>query len=184
MTGWLRLRDAPVGADGGAAQEEGEDDDEDEPEVRQEEPDEWDDIIANLSDDEEECRMPDEELPPDEWDDIIASLSDDEGECRMPDEELPPPRDEAAGEAPQAGEGVPPPPPVDSRFERVRRLRAPDAEAVARHNVCHWPYQSWCPICVRARGREDQHRVEQKKLEEVERNPVIWFDYNPSDPEP
>ena len=144
---------APVGASGEEAQGEDESDDEYDPEAVQRELDEWDEIIASLSDDEQES-----------------------------DIELPPQGEEAAEEAPQAGEGVPPPPPVDSRFERQRRPRAPDAEAVARHNVCHWPYQSWCPICVRARGREDQHKVEQKRLEEVESNPVIGFDYKPLGP--
>ena len=45
--------------------------------------------------------------------------------------------------------------------EVVRKLRdpkMPSQEEVGWHYVMgHIPYRSWCPICVKARGREDPH---------------------------
>ena len=34
----------------------------------------------------------------------------------------------------------------------------PSKTMVDAHNLTHWPYRSWCPVCVQGRGREYQHR--------------------------
>ena len=34
----------------------------------------------------------------------------------------------------------------------------PSADDVEKHNATHLPYRNWCPVCVRARGKEDAHR--------------------------
>ena len=51
---------------------------------------------------------------------------------------------------------------------------APTSEEVARHNISHWPYRSWCAHCVRGRGRSRQHRVQQEQGRTI---PVMAADY-------
>ena len=43
----------------------------------------------------------------------------------------------------------------------------PSHEERERHNATHLPYRSWCPVCVQARGKEDSHRKNKKKEDEV-----------------
>ena len=33
----------------------------------------------------------------------------------------------------------------------------PSAQQVHEHNLTHYPYQEWCPVCVCFKGRQDQH---------------------------
>ena len=42
--------------------------------------------------------------------------------------------------------------------------------------TCHLPYRGWCPICVKARGREDAHYKQTKKQKE-EGLPRMEMDY-------
>ena len=50
----------------------------------------------------------------------------------------------------------------------------PSMREVEEHSTCHLPYRSWCPICVKARGKEDDHgRCEVRK----DRKPVVVMDY-------
>ena len=45
----------------------------------------------------------------------------------------------------------------DERSENVRRLvdpRKPTKQEVEDHELFHVPYRNWCPICVRAKGKE------------------------------
>ena len=47
----------------------------------------------------------------------------------------------------------------DSR--EMRRLvdpRRPSQEEVDEHELTHLPYRNWCPICVKAKGKELNHR--------------------------
>ena len=44
-----------------------------------------------------------------------------------------------------------------------------------RHNATHLPYRNWCPICVQARGREDDHKRNKEKVESDV--PTIVMDY-------
>ena len=53
---------------------------------------------------------------------------------------------------------------------------APTAEEKAVHDVLHLPHRSWCPICVKARGKEDPH-FKKSKNKPVQSKPVISFDY-------
>ena len=54
-------------------------------------------------------------------------------------------------------------------------LIQPSPEERKRHNVTHIPYRSWCPVCVAARGRDDQHT---SLDEDRERSiPEAHFDY-------
>ena len=42
---------------------------------------------------------------------------------------------------------------------QVRRaLKEPTREERMRHEATHLPYRSWCPTCVRGRGRNAPHR--------------------------
>ena len=63
-------------------------------------------------------------------------------------------------------------PPVDDEMERewmgreevpppvvieVQAPGEPNSEERRHHGPTHLPYQSWCNVCVRARGRENRH---------------------------
>ena len=59
----------------------------------------------------------------------------------------------------------------------VRRLidpRLPTEEEVAYHELTHLPYRNWCPVCVKAKGKDLDHRGavdKERKLSEY------CFDY-------
>ena len=53
--------------------------------------------------------------------------------------------------------------------------KLPREEEVHRHNLTHMPYRSWCPHCVRGRGKEMSHR-RRKDLEEAS-IPEYHLDY-------
>ena len=37
----------------------------------------------------------------------------------------------------------------------VKDPGAPTSEEKEAHNATHLPYRSWCPVCVKAKGKED-----------------------------
>ena len=37
----------------------------------------------------------------------------------------------------------------------------PSQAEVDLHNATHWPFRSWCPICVMGRGQEAPHRTKE-----------------------
>ena len=39
----------------------------------------------------------------------------------------------------------------------------PTQEEVDNHEVCHWPYRSWCPSCIRGAAVNDPHRRHQPR---------------------
>ena len=53
--------------------------------------------------------------------------------------------------------------------EEAREVRAPSVpatpskEEVMQHRLKHHPYRSWCPHCVRGKGREDRHTGSSQK---------------------
>ena len=49
----------------------------------------------------------------------------------------------------------------------------PTEQEIKEHNVTHLPHRSWCPVCVKARGREDMHR---KVLDKGDK-PIVSMDY-------
>ena len=70
-------------------------------------------------------------------------------------------------------------PPCDN--ERIpKRLSSPikpSAEDVDRHNCTHLPYRNWCPVCVKAKGREDDHRRGAHHEEDASGLPIVSLDY-------
>ncbi len=52
-------------------------------------------------------------------------------------------------------------------------LGVPADEEVEERNAIHLPHRSWCPICVKARGKMDGHRKVTAKGEK----PIISMDY-------
>ena len=52
--------------------------------------------------------------------------------------------------------------------------RKPTKAEVEEHELVHVPYRNWCPVCVRAKGKELNHR---KSIEEPKRLSEHSFDY-------
>ena len=44
------------------------------------------------------------------------------------------------------------------RVKPVLDPTLPSAAEAREHQLTHLPYRSWCPVCVRNRGREAAHR--------------------------
>ena len=65
----------------------------------------------------------------------------------------------------------------DAPIKRPRNPTGPTPEEKEKHWATHLPYRSWCPICVKARGREDPHRGMKKKEDVEELLPRISMDY-------
>ena len=53
---------------------------------------------------------------------------------------------------------------------------APSREEVQQHRLTHRPFRSWCPHCVRGKGRASQHRQSTQK-HEVPGIPKLASDY-------
>ena len=49
----------------------------------------------------------------------------------------------------------------------------PTAQELEEHNATHLPHRSWCPVCTKARGKEDAHKKGQTKGEK----PIVSMDY-------
>ena len=65
----------------------------------------------------------------------------------------------------------------DERTDAVKRLvdpRKPTKDEVDYHELFHLPYRNWCPLCVRAKGKELDHR---KSLDEPRGLSEYSFDY-------
>ncbi|CAK9110158.1 unnamed protein product [Durusdinium trenchii] len=54
--------------------------------------------------------------------------------------------------------------------------KAPSAEVVAEHNLTHYPFASWCELCVGARSRQDVHPRESRE-ESRSGHSVVSFDF-------
>lgn len=50
---------------------------------------------------------------------------------------------------------------------------APTEQEVQEHYATHLPYRSWCPVCVKARGKEEPH----KKATTSNDKPIVSMDY-------
>ncbi len=55
----------------------------------------------------------------------------------------------------------------------ARDPEMPTAEEVEEHNATHLPHRSWCPVCVKARGKEDAH----SKVSQKGEKPTVSMDY-------
>ncbi len=65
----------------------------------------------------------------------------------------------------------------DERKENVRKMvdpRRPTKQEVEDHELFHLPHRNWCPDCIRANGKELDHR---KSLEEPRGLSEYSFDY-------
>ena len=51
---------------------------------------------------------------------------------------------------------------------RPRNPAEPTQLEVEQHWATHLPYRPWCPICCKARGREDPHIDQRKRSDSVE----------------
>ena len=64
---------------------------------------------------------------------------------------------------------------MDLLGRKAKGLKVPkeptDQEREA-HNMTHVPYATWCPICVKAKGKEDHHKTC------VLKDPAIQVDFN------
>ena len=49
----------------------------------------------------------------------------------------------------------------------------PSAEAIEKHKATHLPYRSWCPVCVKAKGKEDAHYRKKKRKGEQDRSNTL-----------
>ena len=45
--------------------------------------------------------------------------------------------------------------------------RLPTEEEVANHELTHLPYRNWCPACVKAKGKDLDHRGGSRQREEI-----------------
>ena len=69
-----------------------------------------------------------------------------------------------------------------SEEEEVREVKGPavptlpSKEEVLRHRLTHRPFRSWCPHCVRGKGRERPHRKSTQK-DAFEGVPKLVSDY-------
>ena len=59
----------------------------------------------------------------------------------------------------------------------------PSAEAIELHYNNHLPYRNWCPICVKAKAREDAHRrgANVEDADDKDGLPTVGMDYNSLD---
>ena len=65
----------------------------------------------------------------------------------------------------------------DEEKRELRKLidpRKPTQEEVDEHELTHLPYRNWCPICVRGKGKELDHR---KSIDEPRGLSEYSFDY-------
>ena len=96
----------------------------------------------------------------------LSNKKDDvEGDELHPNEEL-------EGEA-QGREGEP---------EEVREPSAPrvpilpSREEVLKHRLTHRPFRTWCPHCIKGKGREDRH-LQSRQKGSVPGIPKVVSDY-------
>ena len=72
---------------------------------------------------------------------------------------------------------VAPPPEHQDTLQEARRARGipqptqPTKQEMAEHALTHMPYRSWCPICVKAKGKQDAYKQQQSN------QPVIQIDF-------
>ena len=52
--------------------------------------------------------------------------------------------------------------------------REPTQAEIDRHNVLHFPFASWCPVCVSCRRPNDHHRLQLDRSREL---PLLVGDY-------
>ncbi len=53
----------------------------------------------------------------------------------------------------------------------------PTSHEIVLHDLSHLPYRNWCPICVKAKAKEDPHRRKADGYGEENGLPIISLDY-------
>jgi len=98
---------------------------------------------------------------------------------------------EYGGSTPSAGPAARPQPEEQQQQEQAREvadepavgLPLPEAPSLAeqeQHRLTHLGQQPWCDVCVRARGRADEHRARErieKQTDPIDEVPVVEADY-------
>ena len=59
-----------------------------------------------------------------------------------------------------------------AKVARVEHM--PTKEEYDEHMVTHWPYRSWCPHCIRGKGKTEYHKAANGRENKY---PVISVDY-------
>lgn len=94
---------------------------------------------------------------------FVMPIGDEAEEMRLP---------EHGGEVPSLR------PPIENEEARAPLVKKspikPSELEVQEHNATHIPYRSWCPVCVRSRGRNDPHKAVDHEATEF---PSLWMDY-------
>ncbi len=70
------------------------------------------------------------------------------------------------------GDGVTTRPAEDAPIKVARDPGDPSEEEFQNHCVTHLPYRGWCPICVKAKGKEDGHKEAGESTK-----PTVVLDY-------
>ena len=112
-------------------------------------------------------------------DDLFARSSDEEepdfvDEAKIP--EAPEAEDELDGDKEYEEFTSRSAMPEEAPARRPKNPADPTPEEKERHMCSHLPYRPWCPICVKARGREDQH-YERTKEQRSRGVPKMAMDY-------
>ena len=59
-------------------------------------------------------------------------------------------------------------------------LKAPimaTAKAVEEHFATHLQFRNWCPVCMKAKLRDDGHYRKKPEEKNVDGNPIVSMDY-------
>ena len=59
-----------------------------------------------------------------------------------------------------------------ARARAVPTPKQPTAQERMEHNLTHLPYRTWCPICTKSKGRQDNHPPRQSS-----KQPVVQVDF-------
>jgi len=63
----------------------------------------------------------------------------------------------------------------EGRRPKIKRgPKEPTKEDILKHEVTHTPFRSWCPACVKARGKASHHRAAESEEKGVA---TIHIDY-------
>ncbi len=60
-----------------------------------------------------------------------------------------------------------------AKVKIITNPSAPTQEEIDKHNILHLPYRTWCPHCVRGKGRDDAHAATNRE----HKIPTLSIDY-------
>ena len=88
-------------------------------------------------------------------------------------------REVCQGNAQEVGQGGAEEPEVAAEARAPVATRSPTeptTKEILQHNITHLPYRSWCPHCVRGRGKSAAHKA--RDVEKEGQLPTIAVDYH------